>query len=93
VPGTWASAAALVNLDEFGEGIKCIVPNVLGDLFTPDNLARVARQVLEQRVLFSSEFNGPALPILTELKQLFHLQSPPLAGSEDRRGIELTDHI
>jgi hypothetical protein len=56
-------SAQAINVDfyEFRERVERIVPNVLGDFFASDNLARVAREIFKQRVLFSGEFDG--LPV------------------------------
>src|SRR5882762_3824699 len=50
-----------VDLYQFGERIKRIVPDMFGDFFAPDNFARVAREVLKQRVLFGSELDHLSL--------------------------------
>ena len=56
-------SAQAINVDfyQFREGVKRIVPDVLGDFFAPDNFARVAREVLKQRVLFGSELEQLSL--------------------------------
>src|SRR6266403_822740 len=50
-----------VDLYQFGERIKRIVPDMFGDFFASDNFARVAREVLKQRVLFGSELDELSL--------------------------------
>src|SRR6267378_1506917 len=54
-----------INVDfyEFGERVERIVPDVFGDFFTPDNFARVAREILKQRVLFGGKFDGLPVPL------------------------------
>ena len=49
-----------VDLDQIGERIVGLVPDVFGDLFAPDDGALAQRQILEQRVLLGGEGDSTA---------------------------------
>src|ERR1700738_3500406 len=53
-----ASQTLHVNLDEIGEGIEILIPNMLGNLRPTDDLIDMARQVIKQGVFFGGKFDG-----------------------------------
>src|SRR4029077_19802666 len=56
----FAPQSIYIYLDGIGEWIEGFVPDMFGNLFTPDHAARMARQIFEQRVLFCCERNLPS---------------------------------
>src|ERR1035438_690745 len=56
----FSAQAVYVNFDEIREGIEIFVPNVFGNFRAANDTTRVARQELNQRVLFGSYRNWPA---------------------------------
>jgi hypothetical protein len=46
-----------VNVDNVGQSLKALIPNVLNDHRSRQDAAGVHRQVFQQGVLFGSEFD------------------------------------
>ena len=46
-----------INIDHVGEGVKIIIPYMLGDHRSRQHLPLVSQKIFEQAVFFSSELN------------------------------------
>src|SRR5882762_4426843 len=53
-----APQALHVNLDQIGEGIEVLLPNMLGNLSPTNDLIDMARQVIQQGIFFCGKFDG-----------------------------------
>src|SRR5271157_6460224 len=52
-----------VHVNEIRVGLKTVTPDLFSDHRPRNNVARIAKQVLEERELLGSEFNGFAGPV------------------------------